>query len=107
MSGGSYNYAYARVEEFAANLNTHSAGIPDYVNLPLRKLFRTHLRKVADAMRAIEWNDSGDGDDDEQRFITDVLRGMDGEGFAKMLDSELAGVEQAVRLARALLKGET
>ena len=36
-----------------------------YTYSPERKAFRKHLMLVAKALRSIEWNDSGDGDDDE------------------------------------------
>lgn len=31
------------------------------------------LKMVAEAMKACEWNDSGDGDEDEQKKISAVL----------------------------------
>jgi len=34
-------------------------------NSPERAAFRKHLMLVANALRSIEWNDSGDGDDQE------------------------------------------
>ena len=51
MSGGSYDYAYSTVNQFASDLR---------LSTPLRKAFKKHLRLVAEAMRAIEWVDSGD-----------------------------------------------
>lgn len=38
-------------------------------NTPARKAFRKHLHKVSKALRAIEWNDSGDGDSTEGAAI--------------------------------------
>lgn len=38
-----------------------------------RKAFRDHLKKVAKALHAIEWNDSGDGADDENEAIRECL----------------------------------
>jgi regulator of replication initiation timing len=58
MSGGSMNYLYILVRD--AEFHTHS---------PERKAFREHLMLVANALRAIEWNDSGDGDDQEVHNI--------------------------------------
>lgn len=40
---------------------------------PLRRAFRLHLANVARAMRAIEWDDSGDGDDSEDEAIRACL----------------------------------
>lgn len=54
MSGGSYNYAYCRVEDFAASLRHTSS------HIPARMAFATLLDKVAAAMHDIEWVDSGD-----------------------------------------------
>ena len=58
MSGGSMNYLYILVRD--AEFHTHS---------PERKAFREHLMLVANALRAIECNDSGDGDDQEVHNI--------------------------------------
>lgn len=58
MSGGSHNYAFIHVDQFADEISRD----PD----PLRRAFAKHLSKVAVAMRDIEWVDSGDygaGDD--------------------------------------------
>lgn len=63
MSGGSYLYAYRRVEEFAEALerNERLDGCPlSEPNDLVRLAFAGHLRKVAEAMRAIEWVDSSD-----------------------------------------------
>jgi hypothetical protein len=58
MSGGSYQYAYYRIEELAGEIRTTTA---------LRKAFKAHLLKVAKACHDIEWVDSADyspGDED-------------------------------------------
>jgi len=60
MSGGEYNYAYRRVEEFANQMLVRHSEIRH-----LRIGFHKHLQLVAEAMRAIEWVDSGDGADEE------------------------------------------
>ena len=41
----------------------------------LRQQFREHLIHVARALKAIEWNDSGDGDDEEDAVILAALKG--------------------------------
>lgn len=51
MSGGSYQYAYHRIEELAYDIQPSSS---------LRKAFKAHLIKVAAACKDIEWVDSGD-----------------------------------------------
>jgi predicted RNase H-like nuclease (RuvC/YqgF family) len=58
MSGGSMEYLYSAVLNARFEENTAE-----------RKAFRKHLNKVATALRAIEWNDSGDGDDNESELI--------------------------------------
>ena len=53
MSGGSWNYAYTHVRNFADDLiggETH----------PLRMQLVSHMRDLADVMKAIEWSDSLD-----------------------------------------------
>ena len=52
------DYLYANVKDATFTENTM-----------LRRAFRAHLKKVADALFSIEWNDSGDGDDDEEKNI--------------------------------------
>lgn len=64
MSGGSMDYLYSKVECASFRENT-----------TLRKVFRKHLMKVAAALKAIEWNDSDDGDPDEDRLIRACLEG--------------------------------
>ncbi len=68
MSGGAYDYAYMKLIDFADRLDPKG----DCCNLAdpeLRIQFREHLKYVIDAMKAIEWNDSGDGDEDEAKYI--------------------------------------
>lgn len=70
MSGGRYNYAYWKVEDFADELAVDSElGC----GKALRTRFAEHCQLVARAMRACEWNDSGDGDDEEESLIRRVL----------------------------------
>lgn len=62
MSGGSMDYLSCKVEE--ANF---------YETTPERKAFKKHLKKVAEALHRIEWNDSGDGADNEAGSIRACL----------------------------------
>lgn len=66
MSGGAYNYAYSRIEDFAYELERRA-------NTPARKAFLRLLHKVSAAAKAIEWNDSGDGACDESELICAAL----------------------------------
>lgn len=58
MSGGRYDYAFCKVDDFASRMKTHGTGC----DLE-RKAFHKLLVKVQQAMRDIEWEDSGDGAD--------------------------------------------
>jgi hypothetical protein len=95
MSGGSMDYLYLRVKD--VTFATHS---------PERKAFRKHLMLVANALRSIEWNDSGDGDDAEDANImacisrADVLSALIDE--ASKLHRELA---QAIVRAKGFREG--
>jgi hypothetical protein len=63
MSGGSYEYAYEKVDRFAEALERGERfdGVTtDAPNCLVRLGFAAHLRKVAAAMKAIEWEDSYD-----------------------------------------------
>jgi hypothetical protein len=75
MSGGSYNYAYNRVREFAEDLEQQSETrdlAPEVRDL--RGRFAEHLRLVAKAMHDIEWVDSADyGEGGEVAAIRAVL----------------------------------
>ena len=64
MSGGSYDYAYSTVERFAEALEEGKT-FGGYATCEgntciVRLCFAAHLRKVAEAMKAIEWEDSAD-----------------------------------------------
>lgn len=96
MSGGAYDYAYHRVEDFAEALkaSTHpfvgdwecrKCGLPPSKHnmlatkkgrqdRGLREETAAFLFKVADLMREIEWEDSGDGGA-WVPLATDLLRG--------------------------------
>ncbi len=67
MSGGHYNYAYQRIRDLAQELRL------DGENRVLRVAFRDLLLRVADAEEAVEWEDSGDGDDRERELLEAVL----------------------------------
>lgn len=63
MSGGSYDYAYFKVQDFINEMETREM-------TPERKRFAVLLTLVRDAMRAVEWVDSGDyADGDENSVI--------------------------------------
>jgi hypothetical protein len=55
MSGGSYNYSYRTVEEFADQLSPPPRPVSDP-----RQWFADHMRLCALAMHDIEWVDSCD-----------------------------------------------
>lgn len=77
MSGGHYDYAYVRVQEMADAMADALPSLPARgrgINRPLRRRVIAHLRAVADLMRAVEWEDSGDGADWEG-LARDLLSG--------------------------------
>jgi hypothetical protein len=83
MSGGSYDYAYSRIDDLANEIAPTTA---------IRRAFKTHLRKVAKACHDIEWVDSGDcGKGDEDAAIMACL-GKDGPSLV------LAEVVEAAKL---------
>lgn len=74
MSGGSYDYAYSKLERFIEDLRLADAEPATEE----RKRFAALLADVAVAMRAIEWVDSGDyAPGDEVDPIHRVLRHED------------------------------
>ena len=73
MSGGSYDYAFGRIETLADEVEHRTKAHPTAMG-PLRLAFVAHLRLVAAAMHAIEWVDSCDwGPGDEEESIRKAL----------------------------------
>lgn len=67
MSGGSYDYAYSKIEDLACEIKSRAQTIE-------RKAFAAHLEKIAKAAHDIEWVDSGDyGPGDENKSIRECL----------------------------------
>lgn len=85
MSGGSMNYLYSKVDDAEFRLDS-----------PLRRAFKEHLKLVSVALRAIEWNDSGDGDSSEDDAIKaclpDDMRLKQAASEAKVTVTELSKV---------------
>lgn len=103
MSGGSYNYTYSRVHDLASAISDNGGCGEGYCAPPaLRRAFKTHLRDVAAALRAIEWNDSGDGDSDEMLLISRCLH-RTAELEQAIEDAKVAtqALEQAMARAKA------
>ena len=89
MSGGAHDFAYQRVSNFIESVRNEQerlAQIDRLEPLPtprmtqehrrLREDFLEHLKLVADAMRAIEWEDSGDsGPEKTAEAIRNVFLG--------------------------------
>ena len=93
MSGGSYNYAYCRIEDLADSIS-------ERVMTPERKAFVSLLRKVAIAARDIEWRDSGDGSDEELSITAALGKQADEMIIAEMIvDAERLVKEMQTRIA--------
>ena len=75
MSGGSYNYAYHSIDDLADSIR--EKGCCSCASPVIRRAFAEHLRKVSAACRAIEWNDSCDGDDREEELIMECISKTD------------------------------
>lgn len=68
MSGGSYDYAYSKLDDLAGRIKSRARGNA------LRLAFAHKLSKMAEAAKAIEWHDSGDwGEEDELEALRAVL----------------------------------
>jgi hypothetical protein len=76
MSGGSMNYLYRKLL-WECDFDETT---------PLREAFSRHLIKVAAALKAVEWVDSGDwSPGDEDQAIAEVL----GSGWKSLTDEQL------------------
>lgn len=84
MSGGELDYLYSKVENAADAIEA---------NTPERRAFVKHLYAVSAALKAIEWNMSGDGDPDELELILACIQPQ---------DVLVAAVETAKEAAREL-----
>jgi hypothetical protein len=83
MSGGSWDYEYRHVEEFAHRLLAESREIEREAD-PLRAEFAKHLLDVAKAMHDIEWVDSADkAAGDEHPAILNVLQRSEVEALGE------------------------
>lgn len=99
MSGGSYDYAYCKIHDLASSIKLEGGCGEGYCAPPeLRRRFKKHLDDVAEAARAIEWNDSGDGDDEEAAKILRCLSPQDsGRAYALELAESLEKQAAALR----------
>lgn len=95
MSGGSYDYAYMKIEDMADELCQQRQ--------PLRKAFGKHLKLVAKAMHDIEWVDSSDyGPGEEVDSINAVLApGAEMEAIKEDLQ-ELIGMAQQLMSSKLM-----
>ncbi len=78
MSGGSYEYAYGVVEQFADALEagrTVQGRETENPNSLPRLAFARHLRSVAAATKAIEWVDSYDSSPPEDEHAIHAVIG--------------------------------
>ena len=89
MSGGAYDYAYCKIEEFRFDLSKSA-------NTPERKAFVKLLERVTEAVQAIVGNDSGDGDSEELELIKSAI----GEGWRERVIEIL--IEDAKKLIEEL-----
>ena len=94
MSGGEWGYVYSRVQEVADRLRVQ----PDRN----RRAMAPHVDRLAVALKAIEWLDSGDSGDDSK----EILAFLDGCGGADghILAVALADLKAAVSAADEIIK---
>jgi len=100
MSGGSYDYAYIKVEEMAgAFLKSDD---------PRRVAFGKHLCKVAKAMHDVEWVDSYDYGKGEEHAAIEAALGASAstavaEAVLEQAEKAAERVEAAIEALRAEL----
>lgn len=92
MSGGSYTYAYLRIEELASDIQLRDN--------PRRAVLKKVLRLVANACHDVEWADSGDYAQGDENNAIDALLSAVG------LDPEMAAKAAAWDEARRWLLGK-
>jgi hypothetical protein len=95
MSGGSYDYAYSKVQDMAHSLSRRETN-------PLRAAFSAHLLKVAEAMHAIEWVDSCDWGkgEDEPKIRECLAQGAELASAIKMAERAEETLRRAIEAAK-------
>ena len=94
MSGGSYNYAYSKVQDMAEDPRVAKGS-------PLRRAFSRHLLLVAEAMRAVEWMDSCDTSSDEDEIRAVLGPHAEMEALVAMAEEARAALTEALSRAKA------
>jgi len=89
MSGGSWDYCYHKIDEMADRMQSQKE--------PYRRAFGQHLREVARAMHDVEWVDSGDSVEGDDRAAIEKALGKN----AKALELEIVK-EDARKLIKQL-----
>lgn len=95
MSGGSYNYLYSRIEDASHQVDSRGR-----TTSPLRAAFAQHLLLVAEAMRMVEWVDSGDYSPGDEN---DAIRACLSPGAE--LEAATADLCRAMANAEKILRG--
>lgn len=83
MSGGSFDYAYLKVENIIRDIEI-SRAISKNISV---KVFKNHLQKIVETLRVLEWYESGDSDDIEEVELS--IQNCIGESFDKIVLDEL------------------
>lgn len=111
MSGGSYDYFYIKIEEYASSIRLQGSCKSDVpgrgcASPSLRQAFRAHMFKVARAAQAIEWNDSCDGNDSEQELLKSIIK--PGELIESAIERAVEaqkGLDESVEFAKGFKAG--
>jgi hypothetical protein len=84
------NYLYQKLEYDATFI----------ADTPARRAFRKHLGLVAKCLKAIEWNDSGDGDSKEEALLLECV-GKDSfvEAAIEQAKESLAALQASIAKA--------
>ena len=73
MSGGSMDYAYAKLNDAASEVRT-SAEHYDWPDL--RIAIAEHIEKLSKVVKAMEWSDSGDWKRDDWKPLAEQYIGL-------------------------------
>lgn len=94
MSGGSYDYSYCRVNDMAYDPRVAKGSA-------LRRAFSRHLILVSEAMRAIEWMDSGDTSDCDAEIRAVLGEHAELRELITMAEETQAALNEALNRAKA------
>ena len=94
MSGGSWDYAFYKLEDIAGYCDRS----------PLYRPLKTHLIRLAKVLHELEWNDSGDSSLTAEQTTALILSVVSGKDVEEAAREQLKEMEMIVETYRKLIE---